>query len=112
MRELNGSATGLAVILGELKAESRRTIDTIERQNEILLDIKDTLHALPSRLATTISTASASPSAQPRILPELSELLRALYPPLILLAALVARTALPEHGVLQVLGEAILAGIL
>lgn len=108
--DYNGSATGLAVIMGELRAESRhqtavigQVIQAIERQNAILLD-------LPTRMATTISQASASPSS-PRILPELSELIRALYPPLILLAALVGRSVMPETGLLKAVVEAVISGI-
>lgn len=114
--DYNGSATGLAVIMGELRAESRhqtavigQVIQAIERQNAILLE-------LPGRLATTISQtatlspASASPSS-PRILPELSELIRALYPPLILLAALVGRSIMPETGLLKAVVEAVISGV-
>ncbi len=108
--DYNGSATGLAVIMGELRAESRhqtavigQVIQAIERQNAILLE-------LPTRMATTISQASASPSS-PRILPELSELIRALYPPLILLAALVGRSIMPETGLLKAVVEAVVSGL-
>lgn len=108
--DYNGSATGLAVIMGELRAESRhqtavigQVIQAIERQNAILLE-------LPTRMATTISQASASPSS-PRILPELSELIRALYPPLILLAALMGRSIMPETGLLKAVVEAVVSGL-
>lgn len=108
--DYNGSATGLAVIMGELRAESRhqtavigQVIQELEKQNAILLD-------LPTRMATTISQASASPSS-PRILPELSELIRALYPPLILLAALMGRSIMPETGLLKAVVEAVVSGL-
>jgi hypothetical protein len=107
--DYNGSSVGLAVIMGELRAESRhqtaaigRVIQAIERQNDILLD-------LPARMATTISQTSASPSSG-RLLPELSDLVRALYPVLILLAALAGKSALPETGLLRTVLEAVIGG--
>jgi hypothetical protein len=60
MQDYNGSSLGLAVILGELRADSRHLNTAVERQNEILLDINDTLRDLPSQIAMTISPASAS----------------------------------------------------
>jgi len=63
MSDYNGSSLGLAVILGELRAESRHTAEAlktinegIERQNDILLD-------LPAQIALKIATpVSANPS--------------------------------------------------
>lgn len=109
MKEYNGSSLGLAVIMGELRAESRhqtqaigQVIQAIERQNDILLD-------LPSRISSAIVTPPTS--LKPRILPELSELIRALYPPLILLGALVGKSALPDTGLLRAVMEAVAGGI-
>jgi hypothetical protein len=98
MANFNGSDMGWAVLLrdiGELRAEARnqtqrtgQVLQAIERQNDILID-------LPSRIAATISPASANPSPKPRILPELSELIRALYPVLILCAAVLGKSTWP-----------------
>lgn len=62
MADYNGSSMGLAVILGELRAESRHTIAALERQNEILLDLTDHVSELPSKIATAISTQQKSAS--------------------------------------------------
>lgn len=108
--DYNGSSMGLALILGELRAESRHTIQVLQQQTAILLDIKDSIEGLPSRLSTAIGSGQ-TPSPQGRILPELSELIRALYPPLILLAALVGKSALPgETGLLRAVLEAVVGG--
>lgn len=109
--DYNGSTVNLALIMGELRAESRHTAQALHRQTEILLDIKDSLEDLPSRLSSMIATPQTSSSQSPRILPELSELIRALYPPLILLAALVGKSALPgETGLLRAVLEAVVGG--
>jgi hypothetical protein len=107
MTEFNGSSMGLAVMMGELRAEFRHLTDTqgqviraIERQNAILLD-------LPSRLSTAIVTPQTH---SPRVLPEVSELIRALYPVLILLAALAGKAALPETGLLSAVVGAMVHG--
>jgi len=107
--DYNGSSTGLAIILGELRAESRHQTQTIghvlheiQRQNAILLD-------LPSRISSAIATPQSSP--KPRLLPEVSDLLRALYPLLILATAMFGKatwpTALPLiRSVLEVAATA------
>jgi hypothetical protein len=86
MSDYNGSSLGLAVILGELRADSRHTTAalenineeirntnaTIERQNDILLD-------LPTQIALKIATpASATP--HPSTLAETTSALKAIPP--------------------------------
>ena len=94
--------------MGELRAEFRHLTDTqgqviraIERQNAILLD-------LPFRISSAIATPQTSSNA--RLLPEVSDLIRALYPVLILLAALASKSALPETGLLRAVVAAVLGG--
>lgn len=107
-QDFNGSGMGLAIIMGELRAESRhqtaaigQVITAIERQNDILLD-------LPSRLSTAIVTPQTSSNS--RLLPELTELIRALYPVLILLAALATKSALPDTGLFKAVVAAVVGG--
>jgi hypothetical protein len=103
MDQYNGSSMGLGIVLGELRAEARY-------QTQILTDISDKLEALPSQLSTAIATPTTSSGG--RILPELTELIRTLYPVLILLAALVGKSAIPETGLLQAVVTAVIGGIL
>lgn len=99
----NGNPFEMGRLWGELQTHMRM-------QTDILLDIKDSIEGLPSRLSTAIGSGQ-TPSPQGRILPELSELIRALYPPLILLAALVGKSALPgETGLLRAVLEAVVGG--
>jgi hypothetical protein len=65
----NGNSFEMGRLWGLLQAhmeqnteEWRQNRAVALQQNEILLDIKDSLNDLPSRIATTISTTSASHS--------------------------------------------------
>ncbi len=88
MAEYNGNSFEMGRMLGKLDAH-------MEIHTQILLDIREGIADLPTQIATTISTASASPSSKPRILSELSELIRALYPVLILCAAVLGKSTWP-----------------
>lgn len=105
MTDFNGSSMGLGVLIGELRAESRHTWTAIERQNSILIDIRHSIDTLPSRMSLPPVTAPS------RLLPELSELIRALYPILILMAALATKSALPDTGILTVVLEMVGASL-
>lgn len=93
-QDFNGSGMGLAIIMGELRAESRhqtvaigQVITALEHQNAILLD-------LPFRISSAIATPQTS-RPEPRLLPEVSDLLRALYPLLILAMATFGKATWP-----------------
>lgn len=80
--DYNGSSFEIGRLLGKIEAHMEHQNATQDYHTEILLD-------LPSKIASAISIqgTSASPSPSARILPEVSDLLRALYPLLILAIA-------------------------
>jgi len=84
----NGNSFEMGRMLGKLDAH-------MELHTQILLDIREGISDLPTQIAATISPASANHSPKPRILPELSELIRALYPVLILCAAVLGKSTWP-----------------
>lgn len=110
--DFNGNSFEAGRMWGLLQGHMVHHGKSLERQNEILLDIKDSLNDLPSRMAgmMTATPASASPIPKPRILPELSELIRALHPLLILMAAFVGKSALPETGFLRTVLDMVTRG--
>ncbi len=99
----NGNSFEMGLLWGELKTHMRM-------QTDVLLEIKDSIEVLPCRISSAIATPETSKSQAGRLLPELSELIRALYPVLILLAALTGRMYLPETGVLKAVLGAIMDG--
>lgn len=90
MDHYNGSSFEIGRLLGKIEAHMEHQNATQDYHTEILLD-------LPSKIASAISIqgTSANRVPEPRILPEVSDLLRALYPPLILIAALLGKTMWP-----------------
>jgi len=62
MADHNGNSFEMGRLWGQLQGHMHHHGEALERQNEILLDIKDSLNDLPSRIATTISTGSANRS--------------------------------------------------
>jgi len=97
MTEYNGSSIGLAVILGELRAESRHTATAIERQNEILLDMSTSIASLPAEIALAISSQQTSANrsnAEDRtqgILRAIPPILKALVTPLTIIGLMTGR---------------------
>lgn len=78
--EFNGSAVNLALILGELRADTRHNTEAIRQQNSILLDIKDSLDDLPSRLSTVIASGNVPKQETVSILKAIPPILKALVP--------------------------------
>lgn len=67
MGEYNGNSFEMGRLWGELQGHMHHHGEALERQNDILLAIKDTLTDLPHQIATRIATpASAIPSLPPR----------------------------------------------
>lgn len=67
MGEHNGSSFEMGRLWGELQGHMHHHGEAMERQNEILLDIKDTLTELPDQIATRIATpVFANPAAPHR----------------------------------------------
>jgi hypothetical protein len=85
MGELNGNSFEIGRLFGELQTHMRV-------QTDILLDIKEGIDQLPSRLSSMTDTEV---SAKPRLIPELTDLLRSLYPLIILTAATFGKVTWP-----------------
>lgn len=84
--DYNGSSFEVGRMWGRIETH-------MDHQTQILLDIREGISDLPTQIAMTISPGSANRSH--RILPELSELVRALYPVLILCAAVLGKSTWP-----------------
>lgn len=99
MADYNGSSFETGRLWGQLQGHMHHHGEALERQNEILLDIKDSLNELPSRMAGTMIATPVSASRPPTSLADVTEFLKSLYPPLALLAAILGKamwpTALP-----------------
>jgi hypothetical protein len=80
MVDYNGSSFEMGRLWGQLQAHMHHHGQTLERQNEILLDIKDGLHDLPGRLAGMMTATPASAIPRPTALSETRGVLKALYP--------------------------------
>lgn len=59
MGEYNGNSFEMGLLWGKLQGHMRHHGEAIERQNEILLDIKDTLTELPDQIASKIATPAS-----------------------------------------------------
>jgi hypothetical protein len=117
MADHNGNSFEMGRMWGLLQAnmeqnaeEWRQNRAIALQQNEILIDIKDTLTELPQQIASRIATpASATPS---RILPEVSELFRSVNPALILMGAILGKALWPtEFQVIRLLADVVGSGL-
>lgn len=106
--DYNGSGLGLAVILGELRAESRHTATAIERQNEILLDMNASIASLPGEIALAISSQQTSANRSSEddrtqgILRAIPPILKALVTPLTIIGLMTGRISWTD--IFQLLG--------
>lgn len=90
----NGNSFEMGRMWGELSQHMRRTEIILDRQTEVLEDIRDT-----QRLMLTTSHGSMNPSAPKELgttLQDLTHLVRAMYPVLLLLAAVGKKVIFPE----------------
>jgi hypothetical protein len=90
----NGNAFEMGRIWGELTQHMRRTEIILDRQTGVLEDTRDMLRHL-----LTTSHGSTNPSAPKELgttLQDLTHLVRAMYPVLLLLAAVGKKVIFPE----------------
>ena len=85
----NGSSFEMGRLWGQLQGHMHHHGQALERQNEILLDIKDSLNDLPTRMVGTMTATQGS--AKPRLLPELTALFKALMPLITILSLAMGR---------------------
>lgn len=104
MGEYNGNTFEMGRLWGELQTHMRM-------QTDILVEIKDSLEELPCRISSAIATPQTSSNPSPTI-PEITELIRTLYPVILLLAALAVKSELPETGLLKAVLTMVVDGVL
>jgi hypothetical protein len=94
MSEHNGSSFEMGRMFGELIQSNRQILASIDRQTEAHEDTRDMLRHL-----LTTSHGSTNPSAPKELgttLQDLTHLVRAMYPVLLLLAAVGKKVIFPE----------------
>ena len=84
---MNGNAVNLLLLIGEQRADIRHNTESIRQQNMILLDIKDAIEDLPSRLSTVISTEPSRKSSH------IAEIIKACVPLLTIIGLMTGQIA-------------------
>lgn len=92
-QDYNGHAVNLALILGELRADTRHNTESIRQQTAILLDIKDAIEDIPSRLSTVIATEKHPSKDTVSILKAIPPILKACVPILTILGLMTGQIA-------------------
>lgn len=92
-QDYNGHAVNLALILGELRADTRHNTESIRQQNAILVDIKSAIEDLPSRLSTAIASGSPPSHSAVSILKAIPPILKSLVPILTIIGLMTGKIA-------------------